>query len=90
MWRWQAAGEQHGAAHAAREKRVTGLPPRCAADQHRRGRVGPCQRGIAGANEDEAAVMEMGGKDIKPSPGVRATETALRGFWQAYRDLMGF
>ncbi len=51
---------------------------------------GYVQRGIAGANEDEAAVMEMGGKDIKPSPGVRATETALRGFWQAYRDLMGF
>jgi anthranilate 1,2-dioxygenase large subunit len=51
---------------------------------------GYVQRGIAGARADAAAVMEMGGRDIKPSPGVRATETALRGFWQAYRDLMGF
>ncbi len=51
---------------------------------------GYVQRGIAGAGEDAAAVMEMGGRDIKASPGVRATETALRGFWQAYRDLMGF
>jgi phenylpropionate dioxygenase-like ring-hydroxylating dioxygenase large terminal subunit len=51
---------------------------------------GYVQRGIAGADESCAAVMEMGGRDIKASPGVRATETALRGFWQAYRDLMGF
>jgi terephthalate 1,2-dioxygenase oxygenase component alpha subunit len=51
---------------------------------------GYVQRGIAGAPEDAAAVMEMGGRDIKASPGVRATETALRGFWQGYRDLMGF
>lgn len=51
---------------------------------------GYVQRGIAGAGEDRAAIMEMGGRDIAPAPGVRATETALRGFWQAYRDLMGF
>jgi anthranilate 1,2-dioxygenase large subunit/terephthalate 1,2-dioxygenase oxygenase component alpha subunit len=51
---------------------------------------GYVQRGIAGAPADAAAVMEMGGRDIKASPGVRATETALRGFWQGYRDLMGF
>jgi anthranilate 1,2-dioxygenase large subunit len=51
---------------------------------------GYVQRGIAGAPADAAAVMEMGGRDIEASPGVRATETALRGFWQAYRDLMGF
>jgi phenylpropionate dioxygenase-like ring-hydroxylating dioxygenase large terminal subunit len=51
---------------------------------------GYVQRGIAGADPSQAAVMEMGGRDIKASPGVRATETALRGFWQAYRDLMGF
>ena len=51
---------------------------------------GYVQRGISGAPEGSAAVMEMGGRDIKPSPGVRATEVALRGFWQAYRDLMGF
>ena len=51
---------------------------------------GYVQRGIAGAPEEAAAVMEMGGRDIKQSPGVRATEVALRGFWQGYRDLMGF
>ena len=51
---------------------------------------GYVQRGIAGADAAAAAVMEMGGRDIKASPGVRATEAALRGFWQAYRDLMGF
>jgi len=51
---------------------------------------GYVQRGIGGADETRAAVMEMGGRDIKPAPGIRATEVALRGFWQAYRDLMGF
>ena len=51
---------------------------------------GYVQRGIAGADEAEASIMEMGGRDIKQSPGVRATEVALRGFWKAYRELMGF
>lgn len=51
---------------------------------------GYVQRGIAGAEDDAAAIMEMGGRDIAPAPGIRATEVALRGFWQAYRELMGF
>jgi phenylpropionate dioxygenase-like ring-hydroxylating dioxygenase large terminal subunit len=51
---------------------------------------GYVQRGIMGASAGTAAIMEMGGRDIQPAPGVRATETALRGFWQAYRDLMDF
>jgi phenylpropionate dioxygenase-like ring-hydroxylating dioxygenase large terminal subunit len=45
------------------------------------------QRGIA-ATENEQAVVEMGG-DSTASSGSRATETSVRGFWKAYRALMG-
>ncbi len=47
------------------------------------------QRGTRGS-WDRAAFVEMGGRDVAPSAGSRATETAIRGFWQGYRDLMGF
>jgi phenylpropionate dioxygenase-like ring-hydroxylating dioxygenase large terminal subunit len=46
------------------------------------------QRGTRGS-EDVAAVLEMGGRDVASSDGSRATETAIRGFWQGYRALMG-
>lgn len=45
------------------------------------------QRGVAGAS-DERAVVEMGGSGVEPQD-TRATEAAVRGFWKAYRDLMG-
>jgi anthranilate 1,2-dioxygenase large subunit/terephthalate 1,2-dioxygenase oxygenase component alpha subunit len=45
------------------------------------------QRGVAGARE-YAAVVEMGGDETGSSEG-RATETSVRGFWKAYRGLMG-
>lgn len=45
------------------------------------------QRGIAGA-ADLDAVLEMGGEVVESSE-VRATETAVRGFWKAYRRHMG-
>ena len=44
------------------------------------------QRGIAAAN-DEAAVVEMGGRDAATSE-TRATEASVRGFWKAWRSLM--
>ena len=34
--------------------------------------------------------MEMGGKTVESSEGSRATEVAIRGFWQGYREIMGF
>ncbi len=37
---------------------------------------------------DEASILEMGGRGVAPSPGSRATEVSVRGFWQGYRDLM--
>lgn len=46
------------------------------------------QRGTRGS-EDHTAVLEMGGRDVASSDGSRATETAIRGFWQGYRSLMG-
>jgi len=46
------------------------------------------QRGTRGS-EDVQAVLEMGGRDVGSSDGSRATETAIRGFWQGYRSLMG-
>lgn len=45
------------------------------------------QRGIAGARDQEA-VLEMGGELACSSEG-RATEASVRGFWKAYRSLMG-
>ena len=45
------------------------------------------QRGIAGA-EDERSVVQMGGEGAE-TQATRATETSVRGFWKAYRPLMG-
>ena len=47
------------------------------------------QRGSKGS-EDAAEFLEMGGKTAETSEGSRATETAIRGFWQGYRQIMGF
>ena len=46
------------------------------------------QRGIAEAG-DKISVVEMGG-DTAESQATRATESAVRGFWQAYRRHMGY
>ncbi len=48
------------------------------------------QRGTRGSAPDTTAFLEMGGRDVAPSEGSRATETAIRGFWKGYRDIMGF
>ena len=45
------------------------------------------QRAIAGS-EDEHSVIEMGGFDHR-SDNTRTTEASIRGFWHAYRPLMG-
>jgi len=45
------------------------------------------QRGIAGA-QHEQAIVEMGGDAAESSEG-RATEASVRGFWKAWRTLMG-
>ncbi len=45
------------------------------------------QRALPGG-EESAAVVEMGGRGVG-SQATRATETAVRGFWQVYRRLMG-
>ena len=46
------------------------------------------QRGIASADE-ELSVVEMGG-GAADSQDTRATEASVRGFWKAYRSVMGF
>ena len=46
------------------------------------------QRGSRGS-EHVNEFLEMGGRDVASSDGSRATETGIRGFWQAYRGLMG-
>ena len=48
------------------------------------------QRGTQGAGQEAHAFMEMGGKTVESSEGSRATEVAIRGFWQGYREIMGF
>ncbi len=45
------------------------------------------QRALPGA-EDDASIVQMGGNGVG-SQDTRATETAVRGFWQAYRRHMG-
>src|SRR5579863_5504216 len=46
------------------------------------------QRAIVGG-DDEHSVIEMGGFDHK-SDNTRTTEASIRGFWHAYRPLMGW
>ena len=46
------------------------------------------QRGIVGASGD-SAILEMGGTEAH-SQESRITEASIRGFWKAYRKLMGF
>ena len=45
------------------------------------------QRAIKGG-EDDCSVIEMGGFEHAPQP-TRATEASVRGFWNAWRPLMG-
>src|SRR5688572_10237659 len=44
------------------------------------------QQGIRG-DLDKHAIIEMGGRGVGGMP-TRATETSVRGFWKAYRELM--
>lgn len=44
------------------------------------------QRGVACAG-NEQGIIEMGGKEAA-SVDYRASETAVRGFWKAYRNFM--
>ncbi|HXO00456.1 MAG TPA: Rieske 2Fe-2S domain-containing protein [Stellaceae bacterium] len=46
------------------------------------------QRAIVGA-EEECSVIEMGGHGIS-SDDTRTTEASIRGFWHAYRPMMGY
>lgn len=45
------------------------------------------QRALPGA-EEQSSIVQMGGNEVC-SQDTRATETAVRGFWQVYRRLMG-
>ena len=47
------------------------------------------QRGIIGS-EEERSFLQMGGRQVESSEDSRATEVAIRGFWDGYRRLMDF
>lgn len=47
------------------------------------------QRGTR-ADPDQSSFMEMGGREVESERNSRATETAVRGFWYGYRNVMGF
>ena len=49
--------------------------------------AGAFQKAIKGS-EDEHSILEMGGHEHS-SQETRTTEASIRGFWQAYRPLMG-
>jgi hypothetical protein len=37
-----------------------------------------------------AVRARRGGRQVASDPGSRATDTAVRGFWQGYREIVGF
>lgn len=39
---------------------------------------------------DVSSFMEMGGRKVESEASSRATETAVRGFWKGYRNIMNF
>lgn len=45
------------------------------------------QKAIRGERE-QTAIIEMGGREVGPSPKTRTTETSVRGFWRTYRRFM--
>jgi anthranilate 1,2-dioxygenase large subunit/terephthalate 1,2-dioxygenase oxygenase component alpha subunit len=45
------------------------------------------QRAVRGERAQNA-VVEMGGREVGPSPKTRTTETSVRGFWRTYRRFM--
>ncbi|MCC2098671.1 MAG: Rieske 2Fe-2S domain-containing protein, partial [Hyphomicrobiales bacterium] len=47
------------------------------------------QRGTRRSPE-ASSFIQMGGRNVASEPSGRATETAVRGFWQGYREIMGF
>ena len=47
------------------------------------------QRGTR-SSPQAASFLEMGGREVRSEKQSRATETAVRGFWQGYREIMGF
>ena len=53
------------------------------------GCVGGWVQHAAEADGAAQTVMPMGGRTIEPSQGSRVTESAVRGFWKAWRETMG-
>jgi anthranilate 1,2-dioxygenase large subunit/terephthalate 1,2-dioxygenase oxygenase component alpha subunit len=53
------------------------------------GVVGGWVQRATGNDGDDLTLLEMGGRDVVPSKESRATEVSIRGFWKAYRELMG-
>ena len=47
------------------------------------------QRGTK-TSPDVSSFMEMGGREVNSEKNSRATETAVRGFWHGYRQIMAF
>jgi anthranilate 1,2-dioxygenase large subunit/terephthalate 1,2-dioxygenase oxygenase component alpha subunit len=45
------------------------------------------QKAIRGERQ-QTAIVEMGGREVGPSPKTRTTETSVRGFWRTYRRFM--
>lgn len=46
------------------------------------------QRGTR-RDQDMSSLVQMGGRDVRPSAESRVTEVSVRGFWNGWRDCMG-
>jgi phenylpropionate dioxygenase-like ring-hydroxylating dioxygenase large terminal subunit len=52
------------------------------------GAIGEFVQKAIRSERNGTTIMEMGGRDVGPSPKTRTTETSVRGFWRTYRDFM--
>jgi phenylpropionate dioxygenase-like ring-hydroxylating dioxygenase large terminal subunit len=87
LWTYLGYADDDAAMLAIRQKQSNLVGPGGYVSMEDGAVGGFIQRALPGG-EDGASVIEMGGREVG-SQGTRATETAVRGFWQVYRRLMG-
>lgn len=87
MWTYFGYADDDAAMLMARQKQSNLVGPGGYISMEDGAVGGFIQRALPGAAED-ASIVEMGGREVG-SQDTRATETAVRGFWQVYRAQMG-
>ena len=86
-WRILGCADDSAEQHAARVHQSNLIGPGGLISMED-GVVGGWVQRATRAAQDHRSMLEMGGRDVAPSPGSRATEVSVRGFWNGFRDLM--